>query len=187
LQTSRCVLNDFPHSQHRPVLITVGIQIPLSDTVQKPRWNFQKADWKTFQNQVEQTVRWIPPTSNNHQRFVGAIKSAAKKFIPNGFRKEYTTCWSSTSNNLFDKYQKSPNLDTADELLKSLNNSRKGKWNELMENMNFTHFSGSCWSLLRKLGAANQTTRSKSTISPNSVASRLVNVSNSIKLNKREI
>jgi hypothetical protein len=56
-----------------------------------------------------------------------------------------------------------------------------------MENMNFTHFSGSCWSLLRKLGAANQTTRSKSTISPNSVASRLVNVSNSIKLNKREI
>jgi hypothetical protein len=120
LQTSRCVLNDFPHSQHRPVLITVGIQIPLSDTIQKPRWNFQKADWKTFQNQVriEQTIRWIPPTSNNYQRFVGTIKSAAKKFIPRGFRKEYTRCWSSTTNNLFDKSQKSPNLDTADELLK---------------------------------------------------------------------
>jgi hypothetical protein len=187
LQTSRCVLNDFPHSQHRPVLITVGIQIPLSHTIQKPRWNFQKADWKTFRNQVEQTVRWIPPTSNNYQRFVGAIKSAAKKFIPRGFRKEYTTCWSSTTNNLFDKYQKSPNIDTADELLKSLNNSRKEKWNKLMENMNFTHSSRSCWSLLRKLGAANETTRSKSNISPNSVASRLVNVSNSIKLNKREI
>jgi hypothetical protein len=56
-----------------------------------------------------------------------------------------------------------------------------------MENMNFTHSSRSCWSLLRKLGAANETTRSKSHISPNSVASRLVNVSNSIKLNKREI
>jgi hypothetical protein len=83
LQTSRCVLNDFPHSQHRPVLITVGIQIPLSDTIQKPRWNFQKADWKTFQNQVriEQTVRWIPPSSNNYQRFVGAIKSAAKSLF----------------------------------------------------------------------------------------------------------
>jgi hypothetical protein len=187
LRTSRCVLNDFPHSQHRPVLITVGIQIPLSHTIQKPRWNFQKADWKTFRNQVEQTVRWIPPTSNNYQRFVGAIKSAAKKFIPRGFRKEYTTCWSSTTNNLFDKYQKSPNIDTADELLKSLNNSRKEKWNKLMENMNFTHSSRSCWSLLRKLGAANETTRSKSNISPNSVASRLVNVSNSIKLNKREI
>jgi hypothetical protein len=32
---------------------------------------------------------------------------------------------------MFDKYQKSPNPDTADELLKSLNNSRKEKWNEL--------------------------------------------------------
>jgi hypothetical protein len=39
---------------------------PLSlSTIQKPRWNFQKADWKTFQNQVEQTARWIPPTRNN--------------------------------------------------------------------------------------------------------------------------
>jgi hypothetical protein len=33
-----------------------------------------------------------------------------------------------------------------------------------MENMNFTNSSRSCWSLLRKLGAANETTRSKSTI-----------------------
>jgi hypothetical protein len=126
LQTSRCVLNGFPHSQHRPVLITVGIQIPLSHTIQKPRWNFQKANWKKFQNQVEQTARWIPPTCNNYQRFVGAIKSAAaKKSIPRSFRKEYTTCWSSTTNNLYEKYQISPNPDTADELLKSLNSSRR--------------------------------------------------------------
>jgi hypothetical protein len=47
--------------------------------------------------------------------------------------------------------------------------------------MNFSHSSRRYWFLLRKLGAANETTRSKSTISPNSVASRLVNVSNSIK------
>jgi hypothetical protein len=125
LQTSRCVLNGFPHSQHRPVLITVGIQIPLSHTIQKPRWNFQKANWKKFQNQVEQTARWIPPTCNNYQRFVGAIKSAAKKSIPRSFRKEYTTCWSSTTNNLYEKYQISPNPDTADELLKLLNSSRR--------------------------------------------------------------
>jgi hypothetical protein len=65
--------------------------------------------------------------STNSQQFVGAIKSAAKKFIPRGFRKEYTTCWSSTTNNLFEKYQKSPNPDTAEEILKSLNNSRKEK------------------------------------------------------------
>jgi hypothetical protein len=50
-----------------------------------------------------------------------------KKSIPRGFRKEYTTCWSSTTNNLFEKYQKSPNPDTAEERLKSLNNSRKEK------------------------------------------------------------
>jgi hypothetical protein len=85
-----------------------------------------------------------------------------------------------TNNNLFEKYQISPNPDTADELLKSLKNSRKEKWNELMENMNFTHSSLSCWSLLQKLRAANETTRSKSTISPNSVASHLVGLRHSL-------
>jgi hypothetical protein len=53
---------------------------------------FAKSDWKKIQNEVEQTVRWIPPTRKNYQMFVGAIKSAAKKFIPRGLRKEYTTC-----------------------------------------------------------------------------------------------
>lgn len=37
---TRKVLSGFPHSQHRPVLLNIGIQLPLLTTTQKPRWNF---------------------------------------------------------------------------------------------------------------------------------------------------
>lgn len=45
---TRKVLNDFPHSQHRPVLLEYGLQIPTVHSIPKPRWNFQKADWDAF-------------------------------------------------------------------------------------------------------------------------------------------
>lgn len=44
LQAQRSVLNNFPKSQHRPVRIQIGIQIPLVKTLPKPRWNFRKAN-----------------------------------------------------------------------------------------------------------------------------------------------
>lgn len=37
IHTSRKVLNDFPHSQHRPVIYECGIKIPVINSIQKPR------------------------------------------------------------------------------------------------------------------------------------------------------
>lgn len=59
LKSNRIVLNNFPHSQHRPVLITIGLDLPIVNSIQKPRWNFGKADWSTFREKVEQTIRYI--------------------------------------------------------------------------------------------------------------------------------
>lgn len=47
LKTSRRVLNNFPRSQHRPV-------------IPKPRWNFQKADWSSFTSRVDSAIRFVP-------------------------------------------------------------------------------------------------------------------------------
>ena len=40
---TRTVLDNFPHSQHRPVLIDYGLQIPIVRSKPKPRWNFKLA------------------------------------------------------------------------------------------------------------------------------------------------
>ncbi|EFA13161.1 hypothetical protein TcasGA2_TC015965 [Tribolium castaneum] len=186
LQASRDVLSGFPHSQHRPVIAKIGNEIKQFPSLQKPRWNFQKAKWNEFAKQVDSDLRWIPPTSINYHRFVGAIKNAAKKFIPRGFRKNYVPCWSDETKSFYNAYVSNPNPENADAVLNSFNKARKEKWNNLMEDLNFTHSSRSSWKLLQKLGSSNiAQPKTDSAISPNAVASRLVNVSNSVKLEKR--
>ncbi|XP_072381681.1 uncharacterized protein [Diabrotica undecimpunctata] len=88
LATSRTVLPDFPHSQHRPVVIEVGIKIPIITSFSRPRWNFKKADWTTFTERLDKSLGWITPTRENYIRFVGAVISTVKKTIPRGYRKE---------------------------------------------------------------------------------------------------
>ena len=178
IDIKREVLMGFPHSQHRPILIKTGTLIQPADSLKKPRWNFSKANWQRFKSEVDKLLRFVPANVDNYNRFVGIIKGAAKRTIPRGFRKTYIPCWSNELENLYKDYQVEPKTETADRILNSLNNSRKKKWSELVENMNFTHSSRSSWSLLKKLGETNHQNQQTSEISANSVASHLVNVSN---------
>lgn len=89
LQAHRTVLNNFPRSQHRPILVNVGIQIPIGKTIQKPRWNFRKADLNNVKKSLDSNIRWIQPTMNNYDRFVGVVTGAAKRHILRSYRREY--------------------------------------------------------------------------------------------------
>lgn len=46
--TTRKVLLEFPHSQNHPVLIEIGVSIPVIRSFSRSRWNFQKIDWEAF-------------------------------------------------------------------------------------------------------------------------------------------
>lgn len=96
IEVSRKVLPDFPHSQHRPVIVEVGTQIPLITSIHRPRWNVKKTNWTEFSTELDKCLCWIPPSSRNYNRFVGAVISSAKKCIPRGYRKEYIPGWSQT-------------------------------------------------------------------------------------------
>jgi len=86
---TRTVLDNFPHSQHRPVLIDYGLQIPIVRSIPKPRWNFKLAKWDEYAKDLDRIVKWIPPISCNYDRFCKAIKKIAAKHIPRGYRKTY--------------------------------------------------------------------------------------------------
>jgi len=90
---TRLVLENFPHSQHRPVVIDYGLHIPLMRSIPKPRWNFRRADWGRYADELDHIVQFIPPIMNNYDRFVEAVKLVAKKHIPRGFRKRYIPGW----------------------------------------------------------------------------------------------
>ena len=176
----RKVLGAFPHSQHRPVLISMGITIPLVRSFPRPRWNFSRADWDAFTARLEQCIRFIPPTIRNYDRFTKLVLSSAKLFIPRGYRKEYIPGWSQDCEDLYKEFNNISDSDTADRLLHSLDEARKSKWAKTVENLNFAHSSRKAWSLLRKLSSGGPLNgRSVSHPAPCDIAKRIVGLSKS--------
>ena len=62
---SRRVLQGFPNSQHRPIIFEIGLQVPLIDSVKKPRWNFRKANWVAYSKELDNVIGLIPPVPEN--------------------------------------------------------------------------------------------------------------------------
>lgn len=124
---NREVSNDFPHSQHRPVVVNIGIQIPVVKSLPKPRWNFNKANSNGFSKQFDDCIKWISPEAKNYDRFTGLMIGIAKKHIPRGYRKEYIPGWSQESEDLYNEYQESNYILVADALLSSLSKTRREK------------------------------------------------------------
>ena len=81
-----------PHSlsrQHRPSITTIGLDIPTISSVEKPRWNFRKANWPEFAKSIAESINRIPPRSENYQGFCKLVITKANKYIPRGVRKSY--------------------------------------------------------------------------------------------------
>lgn len=178
------VLDNFPRTQHRPLVLKLGLAIHIVHSLNKPRWNFSKAHWNNFSTEMEHVIKFIPPQIENYQRFVNLTKSIAKKHIPRGFRKHYIPGWSRSSEELYSKFKISNNPDDANDLLNSLNEARKTKWMNQTENLDSHKSSRKFWSLLRKFGSAKVTSkRSCNQVSPNQIASKLISNSK-VHLNK---
>lgn len=177
IPTRRKIQESFPHSQHRPILLEIGINIPLIRSLPRPRWNLQKANWDKFSNDIDQTLRWIPARWYNYDRFVNIIIAAAKRYIPRGYRKEYIPGWNEETEELHQRLLQENNAEIADELLRNLDVARRKRWEETTEALNFTKSSRKAWNLLRKLGDASAPEREVPGVSPNQIASRIVSLS----------
>lgn len=120
LQVTREVLPAFPNSQHRPIILEIGMNIPVITSVPRPIWNFQKANWNQYASLMDSAIRFIPPNPQNYNRFTKLVINTAKKCIPRGYRKEYIPCWNEDSDRLYAEFRDNEDPETAKELLKSL-------------------------------------------------------------------
>lgn len=154
--------------------INVGIQIPIVKTIQKPRWNFRKADWHTFAKYIGANIRWIKPTNNIYDSFVGITKGTAKRCVPRGYRRDYIPCSNAESNQLYTKFQKNGTTELADMLRTSLAKSRRDRWIGTMEKQDFKHSSRETWNLLRRLDPNPTRTKTAPKIKPDEFVNRIV-------------
>ena len=100
----KSVLTIFLHSQHRSTVVEFGISIPIIHSLNKPRWNFSKANWLSFEKEMDHVIKFIPPTVENYSRFINLTNSTAKKHIPRGFRVNYIPGWSKRCDELYLKF-----------------------------------------------------------------------------------
>lgn len=112
----RFVLDNFPISQNRPIIIKTGLSIHLINSYPKPGWNFSKADWNNFSDEMDYIIDVIPPKANNYNRFVKLVSSIGKKHIPRGCRDRYIPGRDEKCEKLYDEFKNQNNLEKADEL-----------------------------------------------------------------------
>ncbi|KMQ82898.1 rna-directed dna polymerase from mobile element jockey-like protein [Lasius niger] len=94
-----------------------------------------------------------------------------------GFRKEYIPFWNDTSERLYKDFLENGRTEVADDLLHSLNDSRRQKWIETVENLDFKHSSRKAWSLIKKLGGSTHVLANKAEVTPNQVANHIEGMS----------
>ena len=124
-------LNDFPNSQHWPILITTRIKIPHINSFPKSRWNFRITNWEHYANHIEASRNRIPITQENIRSFTGLMLKSAKLNIPREHRERYIPCRTKRSVELLREYEQSQDNEVADRLLASLQENREKRWEKL--------------------------------------------------------
>ena len=95
--TSREVDKQLGGSDHTPIFLTIERQKPPPETYQSPSWNVKKANWEVFKKLADENSKNINLEQHHlnklTQLITEAILDAAKKSIPRGRRKQYTSGW----------------------------------------------------------------------------------------------
>jgi hypothetical protein len=136
-----------------PVLLHYGILVPLTELIEKPRWNFSSVDWKAFASDIYHVVRFIPACSESYKGYSNASKRQAGIRIVKICTKNIIPIMTQPLQIFY---------------LEELNDQRKRKWKK------------TAWSLLRKLDTDLKTGASSPTHqkTANYIASRLQRVLN---------
>lgn len=177
---SRRLLRGFPNSQHRPIIIDIGLKVPLVRSDKRNRWNFNKADWTKYTQIIDRTILRIPPQASCYDRFVGLVKTAASKSIPRGHRQAITPGWSDDCRTLFEDFQITGNVETGKSLLRKLDENRKAEWESKMNSVDFAKSSKKAWKLINRLSGKSSVSKSVYPITPNQIASQMVQSSKGI-------
>lgn len=83
------IVQPIPRTQHRPIIFEIdtairGIEVPF-----RRRYDFKKAKWKNFTNQLENIFTTIEPTPSEYGHFIKKVKITSRKHILRGCRQNY--------------------------------------------------------------------------------------------------
>uniref|UniRef100_H3ANI7 Endonuclease/exonuclease/phosphatase domain-containing protein n=1 Tax=Latimeria chalumnae TaxID=7897 RepID=H3ANI7_LATCH len=176
------VLEPIPHTQHRPIAISVTAAITPNLVPMHRRFNFKKADWRGFSEDLDKKVTYIDPTPENYDLFVNALRNTSKRYIPGGCRTEHIPGFTPVLAGKYKKYQQMFQRDLFSEdtiaagtaLTNKLQEERRRKWKELIKGIDMTHTSRKAWLTIRKLNNNLKKVEQHYNITANQVAHQLL-------------
>ena len=134
------VLKPIPGSQHRPISIEFSSVIDAPSVSFKRRFNFKKANWKEYQNMVDEGLKF-EPTRKNYDLFIKTIMKAARKTLPRGCRTKHIPGLTKKLRTLCDEYHQSfeedpfsaVTLKKGEHLATAISEARHVNWIEFIE------------------------------------------------------
>ena len=116
----KSILDPIPHTQHRPICVTVKPVIVPQPTPFRRRFNLRKTDWLGYSTQVDQNIDEIDATPECYEKFDGIIRITSRKHIPRGCRTNYIPGLTNESKTLYEAYQKQYRCNPLHSIAKSL-------------------------------------------------------------------
>ena len=171
-----------PKSHHRPVIIQVKPILQPLISKQIPRFNFRKANWDKFSEDLEKEITHIIAAPENYEHFKKIVWKTAKRNIPRGCRKEYIPCLDDQSKSIYEEYTQAFEADPFSEetielgeaLTAAINTGRKERWQEMICNTNLTQNSKKAWTTISKLNTEKNRQHRVAAVTPNQVANQLI-------------
>lgn len=179
----KLVLKPLPKTQHRPIGLTVNAAVTPATVPFQRRFNFGKANWPGFQEDLEGKIAHLPADPKNYQIFTKLVHQAARKNIPTGYRTQYIPGLDTLSSELYEQYQQlyesdpfaESTMEVGERLMTSLSECRQRKWQTLLETTDMAKNSKKAWSLIRKISNDPSTpTHQQYTTTANQVAYQLL-------------
>lgn len=158
-QTQKDVMGAIPHSQHRPIMCSVKAAVVPKTVPFKRRFNFKKAQWSKFTEDLDREVKKVEPYPDRYDQFVDLVKMISRRHIPRGCRTSYIPGLCKDTKTLLEKYEQLFNedpfseetIEAGEQLMSTISTTRREKWCNLVTQLDMKHSSHKAWKLLKNL------------------------------------
>lgn len=179
----KVVEEPIPRTQHSPITCAVVGVIRPEEVPFKRRFNFKKANWDTFTNELDREVVKLQAEPGRYDDFVELVKKISRKYIPRGCRTQFVSGINSDSKILLKKYQEKYENDpfsedtihAGEELMESIADGRRERWTNLLADLDMAQNSRRAWKLIKNLTNDPKVPAMAITqITPNQIANQLL-------------
>jgi hypothetical protein len=181
-QCQKIVLDPIPASQHRPIGVQVSAVVKPTRVPFKRRFNYKKANWKDFSEELDNKVRQFTPIASNYDLFAKLVNKTARRHIPRGCKEHYIPGLCKESSKLYDdyvaKYEQDPFSEETTELgervMDCIYHERQKTWQTMIEATDMAKNSKKAWATIRKLRGDPKAPPQQPKVTANQVANQLL-------------